>query len=96
MSRRKSAAMASAPAKSEVRQLPRQAPAGTTKIVFKHEGHERGHAVGPLWFVDAAGKFSNVLDSDMEKWDGKMFPEWFKLGKAEQYAKALGLPLEEV
>lgn len=73
-------------------QLPRSAPDGTTKIVFKHEDE----SAGPAWFRLADGSMKNVHDTGRLDFNKKPTPTWFTLAQMRRYAKALRLPLEEV
>ncbi len=67
-----------------------------TKIVFKHEDEDRGMAIGPVWKI-IDGRHVNYKDSDMKRsWDDTLFPEWFTLRQAQDFAKQLGVPIEEV
>lgn len=73
-------------------QLPRQAPEGAEAVVYKDEGHS-----GPIWFRLADGRRVNVADSPHVRFkDAAPRPQWVTGDQARRYAKAIGLPLEEV
>ncbi len=61
------------------------------KVVYKEETH----GMGPVWLVDAAGRFRNASDSDITDFTGGRVPNWYRRTSAKRIADSLKVPLEE-
>ncbi len=63
---------------------------------FKHEGHQKGVAVGPLTTLLDNGDTGNYMNGDPIPGErGRFYAAWFPLNVAMRIADKLKVPLEE-
>ncbi len=69
-------------------------PADATAVLWKNE--DAADNTGPAWFAFTDRPAENVINSDMNDWNGDPFPAWIPRGTAIDMARHFKLPFQEV